>query len=114
VKAFDPWKFLPFWPEIVFLAAAACRRLWARLPAPGQYDSGFHRTRERSERRAQQRISVCQDRRVGARYSPTQREIWELRKTDRPGGQWGNGTHDPGETPPGSWSILGRFQVLLL
>jgi hypothetical protein len=28
VKAFDPWKFLPLWHDILFLAGAAGSGLW--------------------------------------------------------------------------------------
>jgi hypothetical protein len=32
LKAFDPGKFLPFWHDILFLAAAAGSGLWTWLP----------------------------------------------------------------------------------
>jgi hypothetical protein len=129
VKAFDPWKFLPLWQEIVLSAAAAGSGLWAwfrvrqaqswpsaqgsidrvavrpakdrhfkpwvgeftyTYVANGEYYSGFHRIRARSEGRAEDRVSGWTGRVIVVRYSPTTPGISVLLKSDQPGGQLGN------------------------
>jgi hypothetical protein len=58
--------------------------------ANGEYYSGFHRIRERSERRAEELIAGWKGRMVVVRYSPARPEISALLKSDQPGGQLGN------------------------
>lgn len=56
----------------------------------GEYYSGFHQRRARTERRAEEFVSGWKDRMVLVRYSPTKHEISVLLKSDQPGGQLGN------------------------
>jgi uncharacterized protein DUF3592 len=56
----------------------------------GDYYSGFHRIRARSERRADKLISGWKGRMVIVRYSPTKPGISVLLRSDQPGGQLGN------------------------
>ena len=58
--------------------------------ANGEYYSGFHGIRARSERRAEELISGWKDRMVVVRYSPKKNDISVLLKSDQPGGQLGN------------------------
>ena len=51
----------------------------------GEYYSGFHRIRARSERRA-----GWKGRMVVVRYSPSKHDLSALLKSDQPGGQLGN------------------------
>jgi len=56
----------------------------------GQYYSGVHTIRARSERRAEERIEGWKGRVVVVRYSPTKHEVSTLLRSDQPGGQLGN------------------------
>ena len=56
----------------------------------GEYYSGVHRIRTRSERRAEQKIAGWKDRMVVVRYSPDNPDLSVLLKSDQPGGQLGN------------------------
>jgi uncharacterized protein DUF3592 len=56
----------------------------------GEYYSGFHRLRARSERRAEEKIAGWKSRMVVVRYSPDKPDLSVLLKTDQPGGQLGN------------------------
>lgn len=56
----------------------------------GQYFSGFHRIKTRSERRAEELISGWKGRTIVVRYSPTKHDISILLKDDQVGGQLGN------------------------
>ena len=56
----------------------------------GEYYSGFHRFRARSERRAEEKINGWKDRMVVVRYSPDKPSVSVLLKSDQPGGQLGN------------------------
>ncbi|HVI08430.1 MAG TPA: hypothetical protein VND65_09065 [Candidatus Binatia bacterium] len=56
----------------------------------GEYYSGFHCLRARSERRAEEKIAGWKDRMVVVRYSPTEHGLSILRKADQPGGLLGN------------------------
>jgi hypothetical protein len=58
--------------------------------AEGEYYSGFHRIRARTERRADELISGWKGRIVVVRYSPAKHEVSVLLKSDQPGGQLGN------------------------
>lgn len=56
----------------------------------GEYYSGFHRMRARSERRAEEKIAGWKGRMVVVRYCPDRPELSVLLKGDQPGGQLGN------------------------
>ena len=56
----------------------------------GEYYSGFHRIRARSERRADEKIAGWKGRMVVVRYSPDRHELSVLRRSDQPGEQLGN------------------------
>jgi hypothetical protein len=56
----------------------------------GEYYSGFHRIRARSERRAEEKIAGWKGRMVVVRYSPSKHDLSTLLKSDQPGGQLGN------------------------
>jgi hypothetical protein len=56
----------------------------------GEYYSGFHRIRARSERRAEEKIAGWKGRMVVVRYSPSKHDLSALLKSDQPGGQLGN------------------------
>ncbi len=56
----------------------------------GEYYSGFHRIRARSERKADERVMGWKGRMVVVRYSPSKHDLSVLLKSDQPGGQLGN------------------------
>ena len=56
----------------------------------GEYYSGSHRFRARSQRRAEEKIAGWKDRMVVVRYSPDKPDLSVLLKSDQPGGQLGN------------------------
>jgi len=56
----------------------------------GEYYSGFHNLRARSERRAEELIFGWKGRMVVVRYSPKDHETSVLLKNDQPGNQLGN------------------------
>ncbi len=56
----------------------------------GEYYSGVHRIRTRSEHRAEERIAGWKGRMVVVRYSPHKPDLSALLKSDQPGGQLGN------------------------
>jgi len=56
----------------------------------GEYYSGFHRIRARSERRAEEKIMGWKGRMVVVQYSPAKHDLSALVKSDQPGGQLGN------------------------
>jgi hypothetical protein len=56
----------------------------------GEYYSGFHHIRAHSQRRAEDRIAGWKGRMVVVRYSPNQRDLSTLLRSDQPGGQLGN------------------------
>jgi Protein of unknown function (DUF3592) len=56
----------------------------------GEYYSGFHRIRARSERRAEEKIAGWKGRMVVVRYSPSKHDLSALLRSDQPGGQLGN------------------------
>jgi Protein of unknown function (DUF3592) len=129
MRAFDPWKLLPFWREIGLVLIAASTSIWtwfkfrqahswpsaqgtivgaaARASGgghsqgwageftytyvvDGQYYSGFHRIKARSERRAEEKVAGWKGRMVIVRYSPDKHDLSTLLKADQPGGQLGN------------------------
>lgn len=56
----------------------------------GEYYSGFHKIRARSERRAEEKVAGWKDRMIVVRYSPEKHELSRLLNSDQPGGQLGN------------------------
>lgn len=56
----------------------------------GEYYSGSHRFRARTERRAEEKIAGWKDRMVVVRYSPDKHDLSVLLRSDQPGGQLGN------------------------
>ena len=56
----------------------------------GEYYSGFHTIRAKSEPRAQELIAGWKGRMVVVRYSPTKHGVSVLLKSDQPGSQLGN------------------------
>ena len=56
----------------------------------GEYYSGFHRIRTRSERRAEEKVAGWKNRMVVVRYSPSKHDLSTLLRSDQPGGQLGN------------------------
>jgi hypothetical protein len=56
----------------------------------GEYYSGFHRIRARSERRAEEKIAGWKNRMVVVLYSPSKHDLSALLKSDQPGGQLEN------------------------
>jgi hypothetical protein len=56
----------------------------------GEYYSGFHRIRARTERRAEEKIAGWKDRMVVVQYSPDKHDLSVLLRSDQPGGQLGN------------------------
>ncbi|HKI00326.1 MAG TPA: DUF3592 domain-containing protein [Candidatus Sulfotelmatobacter sp.] len=56
----------------------------------GEYYSGLHKVRARSERGAEKKIAGWKDRMVVVRYSPDKHDLSALLKSDQPGGQLGN------------------------
>jgi Protein of unknown function (DUF3592) len=58
--------------------------------ANGEYYSGRHRLRARSQRRAEARVEGWKGRMVIVRYSPDKHDLSVLLKSDQPGQQLGN------------------------
>jgi hypothetical protein len=58
--------------------------------AEGQYYSGSHLIRARSEGRAEELVLGWKDRMVMVRYSPSKHDVSVLLKSDQPGSQLGN------------------------
>jgi|ERR1022692_313981 hypothetical protein len=56
----------------------------------GEYYSGSHRIRARSERRAEEKILGWKGRMIVVRYSPDKHDLSAALKSDQPGGQLGN------------------------
>jgi len=56
----------------------------------GEYYSGFHQVRARTERRAEELVSGWKGRMIIVRYSPAKHDLSVLLKSDQPGGQLGN------------------------
>jgi hypothetical protein len=56
----------------------------------GEYYSGFHRIRARSEGRTVEKIVGWKRRMVVVRYSPDKNDLSALRRGDQVGGQSGN------------------------
>src|ERR1035438_5882664 len=52
----------------------------------GEYYSGFHSIRARSERRAEDKMAGWKGRMVVVRYSPARHDLSTLLKSDQPGG----------------------------
>lgn len=56
----------------------------------GEYHAGFHQFRNRTERKAEERIAGWRGRMVVVCHAPNKPEISVLLKSDQPGGQLGN------------------------